>query len=127
MEEMGAILFSGEAHEHFYYQMMERYGDRDVSYRRPLFYLLGVCNETRRSIDSMFDFEEMSIKPESLHTGWQTGGTRHLTRMAFNLWNGWTEDGKENLSTPYELFACGFAPYFLQAVKLRYPEYCETP
>lgn len=25
--------------------------------------------------------------------------------------------------TPYDLFACSFAPYMYEAVKLRYPEY----
>ncbi len=65
----------------------------------------------------MFDFREMGIKSESLHTPWQTGGTSHLTRLAFNLWNGWTEDGKEQLSTPYELFACGLAPYFFTSAQ----------
>ena len=121
---MGAILFNGEAHERFFNQMMARCPRQDDSYCRALFYLLGVCDETRRRIDSMFDFGEMGIKSESLHTPWQTGGTSRLTRLAFNLWNGWMEDGAEHLSTPYELFDCGFAPYFLQAIKLRYPEYC---
>ncbi len=123
---MDAILFNGDAHEHFYYQTLGRCCNPNDPYCQALFYLLGVCDETRRRIDSMFDFREMGIKSESLHTPWQTGGTSHLTRLAFNLWNGWTEDGKEHLSTPYELFACGMAPYFLQAIKLRYPEYCNT-
>jgi hypothetical protein len=123
---MEAILFSGGEHEQFYNQMMERCGRRADSYSRALFYLLGVCNETRRRVDSMFSFEEMCIQPESLHSAWQTGSTSKLTRLAFNLWNGWMEEGAEQLSTPYELFACGLAPYFLQAVKLRYPEYCDT-
>ena len=36
------------------------------------------------------------------------------------LWNGF-DDGKAN---PYDLFDCGFAPYMLQGIRLRYPEYC---
>ena len=124
---MGAILFNGEAHERFFNQMMERCPRQDDPYCRALFYLLGVCDETRRRIDAMFDFEEMGIKSESLHPPWQTGGTSRLTRLAFNLWNGWREDGAEHLSTPYELFDCGFAPFFFQAIKLRYPEYCKSP
>ncbi len=124
---MQTIIFNGEAHERFYNQMLERCGQPDDPYCRALFYLLGVCDETRRRVDAMFDFEEMGIKSESLHTPWQTGGTSRLTRLAFNLWNGWTEDGKERLSTPYNLFDCGFAPFFFQAIKLRYPEYCKSP
>ena len=45
-------------------------------------------------------------------------------RQAFNLWNGFTEEGRENLCTPEELFCCGYAPYFMEGIKLRYPEYC---
>lgn len=41
-----------------------------------------------------------------------------------NLWNGFTEEGRENLYTPEELFCCGYAPYFMEGIKLRYPEYC---
>ena len=28
------------------------------------------------------------------------------------------------LYTPEELFCCGYAPYFMEGIKLRYPEYC---
>ena len=38
--------------------------------------------------------------------------------------NGFTEEGRENLYTPEELFCCGYAPYFMEGIKLRYPEYC---
>ena len=59
------------------------------------------------------------IKPESLAAGWQTTGTTKLTRFAYNLWNGYDDKS----CTPYDLFACSFAPYMYEAVKLRYPEY----
>lgn len=51
----------------------------------------------------MFDFKERLIKPESLHEGWQTGGSTGLTRLAFNLWSGYVEEGDERMSTPYEM------------------------
>ena len=38
--------------------------------------------------------------------------------------DGFTEEGRENLYTPEELFCCGYAPYFMEGIKLRYPEYC---
>lgn len=28
------------------------------------------------------------------------------------------------MSTPYELFDCGYAPYFFEAIRLKYPEFC---
>ena len=35
--------------------------------------------------------------------------------------NGWNTDG---YATPYDLFDCEFAPYFMEGIRLRYPEYC---
>lgn len=91
---MSEIRFSSKEHEKFFYTMMAKSRVKDC------------------------------IRPEGLHEGWQTGGTVRLTRLAFNLWNGYAEQGDERMSTPYEIFDCGYAPYFYEAIKMRYPEYC---
>ena len=88
------------------------------------FYCVGISEDTRNHVDRMFDFKERLIKPGALHEGWQTGGSARLTRLAFNLWNGYVEKGEESLSTPYEMFDCGYAPYFYEAIRIKYPEYC---
>ena len=75
------------------------------------------------------------IRPAALEKGWQTGGTARIVRMAFNLWNGWCYESEEEAQdgrmseafTPDNLFCCEFAPYFYEAVKLRYPEYTDHP
>ena len=64
------------------------------------------------------------VEGKQMYGGWQTSGTVKVCHLAFNLWNGFTEEGKENLFTPDELFCCGYAPYFMEGIKLRYPEYC---
>lgn len=122
---METIRFSSKEHKDFYFQMLTKTRNDD-SYHRAFFYAMGICDETRRNINTLFDFKEHGIKPEGLSAAWQTGGTRRLSRLAFNLWNGWTEEGKEQYSAPYELFDCGFAPYFFEAIRLRYPEYCRN-
>ena len=38
--------------------------------------------------------------------------------------NGYAEEGQERYFTPEELFCCEFAPYFMEGIKVRYPEYC---
>ena len=121
---MGNIRFKSKEHEQFYYAMLEKSGNTD-SYHRAFFYVMGIADEMRGNIQSLFDFKEHMIKPEGLHAGWQTSGTRRACLMAFNLWNGYTEEKRESDSTPYDLFACEFAPYFFEGVKLRYPEYCK--
>ena len=72
----------------------------------------------------MFDFKTDCIVPEGMHSGWQTSGTVKVCHLAFNLWNGYAEDGCERYFTPEELFCCEFAPYFMEGIKVRYPEYC---
>jgi len=122
---MENIRFSDREHKAFYTEMLSKTRNNDT-YHQAFFYAIGICAETRRNIHTLFDFKEDGIRPEGLTAPWQTGGTRRLCRLAFNLWNGWTEEGKENRSTPYELFDCGFAPYFFEAIRLRYPEYCRS-
>ena len=122
-KNMSEIRFSSKEHEKFFYQMLAKCGKHD-SYYSSFFYCVGISEDTRNHVDRMFDFKERLIKPEALHEGWQTGGSARLTRLAFNLWNGYVEKGEESLSTPYEMFDCGYASYFYEAIRMKYPEYC---
>ena len=87
--------------------------------------------DTRGHYKTIFDPVRKEINIEGLNKGWQTGTSMKITRLAFNLWNGMTYDSRESLEgnkvSPYyavdEIFCCGYAPYFYQAIKLRYPEY----
>lgn len=120
---MSEIRFVSREHEEFYYHMLEMSKQKD-SYHRAFFYCIGISDTTRGHVKRVFNFGTDCIEPDGLYEGWQTGGTVRLTRLAFNLWNGYTEPGKEELSAPYELFDCDYAPYFYEALKIKYPEYC---
>ena len=100
---METIRFENKEHKDFYTQMLIKTRNDDA-YHRAFFYAMGICEETRRNIRTLFDFKNGGIDPDGLSAPWQTGGTRRLCRLAFNLWNGWTEEGKEQYSAPYELF-----------------------
>lgn len=117
------IRFMDKEHKAFFARMMAKSQKQDC-YHQALFYTLGLNPDTRANVDSLFDFKMDWIMPEHFHAPWQTGGSYRVTRMAFNLWNGWAEEGHEKSSTPDEMFDCGYASYFFEAVKLRYPEYC---
>ena len=117
---MAEIKFTSKEHKNFYKEMLQKSGNSD-SYHRAFFYCIGISDTTRRNAGRIFDFEQDRIKPDGLHEGWQTG---RLTRLAFNLWNGYVEPGEERMSSPYEIFGCNYAPYFYEAIRLRYPEYC---
>ena len=115
---MAEIKFTSKEHENFYKEMIQKSGNSD-SYHRAFFYCIGISDTGRRNVKRVFDFEQDRIIPEGLHEGWQTGGTVRLTRLAFNLWNGYVEQGEESMSSPYEIFDCNYAPYFYNNIRLR--------
>ncbi len=127
------ITFISEAHEKFYYEKLKEIRHLDV-YHRSLCYCLGINDSTRRNIYSIYNFKTGCVKPECLHDGWQTSGSMKVVRMAFNLYCNGTpsvseyKKAKEQLKecgeyTVEELFCCSYAPYFWQAIQIRYPEY----
>lgn len=128
------MIFKNEQHESFYKEYLAKCRYRDV-YHEALVYCLGISEDTRRNINQIYDFKTGYVKTECLHKGWQTFGSLKIIRMAFNLYNNGTpsvydyDDSEEQLEecqryTVEDLFCCGYAPYFWQAVKIRYPEYC---
>ena len=120
---MKNIRFKSKDHEQFYDAMLEKSGNTDC-YHQAFFYVMGISDGTRANIEKMFNFKEDCINPDGMRGGWQTSGSVRVCCLAFNLWNGYAKKGDEKNYTPYELFCCGYAPYFMEGVKLRYPEYC---
>ncbi|WP_240841270.1 DUF6075 family protein [Acidaminobacter sp. JC074] len=119
---MNNIKFNSVEHEMFYGEMLSRAGHDDVYYRA-FFYCMGMCPTTRKNIDDLFDFNEGCILPENIHQPYQTGTSYQVTRMAFNLWNGYIEEGYESSTTPSSLFACEYASEFTEALRIRYSVY----
>jgi hypothetical protein len=102
-------------------------------YLKALIYTLGVCPDTRRRFDSLYDAKSRTIAPSTIRAAWQTGSSLKVTRLAFQLFTDSTpsafldpcipdfdERGRYSVS---DIFCCGYAPYFVEAIKLRYPEY----
>ena len=128
-----AVIFISKAHEKFYYEKLKEVRYQDV-YHKALVYCLGISDDTRRNIKRIYDFKTGCVKTKCLHEGWQTSGSVKVVRMAFNLYCNGTpsvldyNDAEEQvdecrLYTVEELFCCAYAPYFWQAVQIRYPEY----
>ena len=122
------IEFIDNEHEKTYYMFCEMFGDKLEEYRYTIAYLLALDGVCRVHYKDLFDFDECVIKPEGLNEPWQTGSSMKTTRLMFNLWNGYCgepQENQSNLYTPEELFSCGYARYYLQAIKLRFPWYTE--
>jgi len=123
------MIFISDDHRVFYEQHT---GSADI-YTKALIYTLGICADTRRHFGSLYDPEERSIKPEAIHAAWQTGGSAKATRLAFQLFTDGTPTAfidPENpdieecrLYSVSDIFCCEFAPYFVEAIKIRYPEF----
>lgn len=120
------IEFFDKEHERHFYHFCEMFGENIDEYRYAVAYLLALDPCCRAHYKDIFDFSEGVIKPEGLHNAWQTGTSTKTTRLMFNLWNGYCgEDTEEqsSLYAPEHIFACRYAPYYWQAIKLRYPLY----
>ena len=128
-----SIIFNSEAHEKFYYEKLKEVREQDA-YHKALCYCLGISSDTRRNINSIYDFKTGDIKTECLCEGWQTGSSMKVVRLAFNLYCNTTpsvDDYKEPEEQIYEcmkytvedLFCCTYAPFFWQAIQIRYPDY----
>ena len=128
------VTFRNEKHKRFFLTYLPkcRYGD---VYHAALVYCLGIDEDTRENVNAIYDFETGCVKTECLHEGWITSGSAKIIRMAYNLYNNGTpsvydyEDAEKQLNecrqyTVEDLFCCGYAKYFWQAVRVRYPEYC---
>lgn len=92
----------------------------------------GICETTRDHFKEIFNEKERIINLDSVDTAWQTSTSSKVTRMALNLWNhSIMYDSEEDLENghiskeyaPSEIFCCSYAPYFWEAIKIRYPEY----
>ncbi len=127
------IIFISQAHKKFYFEKLREVRYRDV-YHKALVYCLGISADTRAHIDSIYNFAEGCVKPECLQEEWQTSGSVHVVRMAFGLYCNSTPSVEDEMKvedqlrecrqyTAEELFCCVYAPFFWQAIQIRYPEY----
>ena len=101
-----------------------------------MIYILGISEDTRNHFSQIYDIKSGFIKPECLHQGWQTSGSVRVVRLAFNLYTDGTPSvddykrkdeqiGECRGYSVSDIFCCGYAMYFWQGIKLRYPEYCQ--
>lgn len=130
-QEKENIRFADKDHKKGYNALIKLMKRNDC-YHKALAYLITLDNVCREHIDDLFDLQEDTIKPDGVHKAWQTGTSQKTSRLAFNLWNNFTgtvddeadelNDSERNYAVD-EIFCCSYAPFYYEAVKLRYPEY----
>ena len=122
------MIFRDETHETVYNDICSRMKYLDC-YHRSLAYLLALDTVLREHIEAVYD----GIKRDGLHKGFQTGTSKKTTRLAFNLWNGCSDDGEvytnkdgyemplpSSYYTPEQIFCTDYAPYYWQAIQIRF-------
>jgi len=125
------VFFVGYGHLDFYTVQSLRLNPD--CYLKALIYALGICPDTRRRFDSLYNVKDKCIVPETLNSDWQTGGSLKVTRLAFQLFTDGTPSAFLDPDLPdvaecmrysvSDIFCCGYAPFFVEAIKLRYPDY----
>lgn len=121
---MESLLYESQEHEDFCKRYWPKCRWLD-EYHQSLVYTLGISSVTRQHISELYDFDSGMIKPEALQRPWQTSTSLKTTCLAFNLY---TDRLRDEIDLSHysvgNIFACSYAPYYWQAIKLRYPSYC---
>ena len=123
------IQFKNKTHSKRYQELMEKMLHDNVYYRA-VAYLIALNDDCYRNMSSIFNIEEGIIIPEGVNEAWQTSSSLRVTRLMFNLWNGYCNDESDVecplVSSDYtvsEIFYDSDARYFFEAIKIRYPEH----
>jgi len=116
------IVFMDWKHKNTFFEFLNKMRRSDV-YHDSVAYLLSLDLVCREHIEDIFDFEEDIIKLDCFNISWQTGTSSNTIRLAFNLWNGCCSEFNPVFYSVHEIFCCSYAPYYVEALKLRFPEY----
>lgn len=129
------IKFRDEEHERNYNFILDMMPYSDIE-RKALAYLFALDTVCFEHIRDLYDFSDNRIMLSGLEKDWQTGTSGRTTRLAFNLYNGYCSDGEtyigsdgteDNLPSacysPAYLFCCEYAKYYVEALKIRFPEF----
>ena len=124
------IRFANDWHKSFYISQSQKL--RPDVYLKSLIYTLGMCCDTRRKFDVIYDTDLKEINPDAINEPWQTKSSLKVTRLAFQLFTDNTPSAFKNGTFNFDeckhycvsdIFCCSFAPYFVEAIRIRYPEY----
>lgn len=122
------IHFKNKTHSDRYKELMSKMKHDNVYYRA-VAYLIALNDDCYKHLSSIFNIEKGIISFECINEGWQTSSSFRVTRLIYNLWNGYcyeeSDDEDPPVSKDYtvsEIFYDSDARYYFEAVKLRYPE-----
>lgn len=129
------MIFYDEEHEELFNKLCKKMPYLD-GYHLSLAYLLTMDNVLREHISALYDVRKDVIIFEGLNKPFQTHTSKKTTRLAFNLWDGSVydsdppetyineDDEKAYVPSKYyapdSIFNCTYAPYYFEAIKMRF-------
>lgn len=128
------LKFYDEEHKLFYMGKvaeLEKLNCND-NYYRALVYVLSISPETRKNFRQIFNMKDGEINIDILQENiWLENDSKKIIRLAFNLFNGCiydslksAEDKEASLNYGINtIFASKYAKYFVEAIKIKYPDY----
>lgn len=96
------MKFVNNEHEQFYRTHATA---SDENCKKALIYALGIDEMCRDHFGRLYNTSRNCIRPEGLREDWQTGASRRVTRLAFNLYTWSIVDGDDPAAyAPHEIF-----------------------
>ena len=129
------MIFQDKEHEKMFNKLCKEMPYLD-NFHISLAYLLTLDTVLRDHIGALYDVKKDVIIFEGLNKPFQTSTSIKTTRLAFNLWNGSVYDtdppemyinriGEKvyvpsKYYAPDTIFNCTYAPYYFEAIKMRF-------
>jgi hypothetical protein len=119
------IKFKNSEHMNRFGELFDLYNAEADPYRTALAYLIALTDTTYKHRREIYNDQNGTISPAAVNAAWQTGTSRRVTLLAFNLFSGTAFCSPRDLPdlAPDNIFACELAPYFSEALMLRHPDY----
>lgn len=120
------MLFRNRKHNNEFALLVKRMNAENDVYKLALAYLFTADTVCSEHIEELYNFEDDCIEPTAINYSWQTSTSLKTTRLAYNLYTGsslWCPEDEIYRLSVVDIFCCELASYYLEAVKIRYPEY----
>ena len=129
------MIFQDKEHEKMFNKLCKEMPYLD-NFHMSLAYLLTLDTVLRYHIGALYDVNKDVIIFDGLNKPFQTSTSSKTTRLAFNLWSGSVYDSdppeayidkngqKKYVPSKYyapdNIFNCTYAPYYFEAIKMRF-------
>ncbi len=128
------IRFISEEQKAFFEEKVQKLGIARDPYRLALVYAISLTENCRKHFNKCYNTSTRCICLDVFNNGWVTGTDIKAIRLGFCLFTAriptvYSERDFEKRFweafryNPSELFCCELAPYFCEAIKIRYSEY----